>query len=66
MDAVVYVLLGIVFYTLGDKIFPDTEAVRDEVVENTTRKTKLNPDFYHDEEAFMAMASSLKELIKTK
>lgn len=52
MEAFVIILIATVLYFLNS-----TERVVEEVVE--IRETKLNPDFYVDEDAFMEVANGL-------
>lgn len=52
MEAFVIVLVATVLYFLNS-----TERVEEEVVE--IRETKLNPNFYVDEDAFMEVANGL-------
>lgn len=52
MEAFVIILIATVLYFLNS-----TERVVEEVVE--IRETKLNPNFYVDEDAFMEVANGL-------
>lgn len=67
MDAVIFIIVGLVLYAFGDKLGSGNQeqvAVLNEAVEDNERQTAMNDSYYRDEEAFMRVANNLRKMLQ--
>lgn len=59
MDAVVFIVICLIYVLTGVQDAPTAEVAADTVVEDTTRVAKLNDTMFDDPDAFMDLAHNL-------
>jgi len=59
MDAVVFIVICLIYVLTGAQDTPTAEVAADTVVEDTTRVAKLNDTMFDDLDAFMDLAHNL-------